>query len=64
MKNAISIDLEDWFCVHNLSGVIKLRQGKTDDAQKDFQKALELDPALKEKLGPLMNGEAPPTKQR
>jgi polysaccharide deacetylase family protein (PEP-CTERM system associated) len=23
MKNAISIDLEDWFCVHNLSGVIK-----------------------------------------
>jgi len=24
MKNAISIDLEDWFCVHNLSGVIKL----------------------------------------
>lgn len=25
MKNAISIDLEDWFCVHNLSGVIKLR---------------------------------------
>ena len=25
MKNAISIDLEDWFCVHNLSGVIKPR---------------------------------------
>ncbi|HVF23455.1 MAG TPA: hypothetical protein VM941_10280, partial [Pyrinomonadaceae bacterium] len=24
MKNAISIDLEDWFCVHNLAGVIKL----------------------------------------
>jgi polysaccharide deacetylase family protein (PEP-CTERM system associated) len=23
MKNAISIDLEDWFCVHNLSGAIK-----------------------------------------
>ena len=23
MKNAISIDLEDWFCVHNLAGVIK-----------------------------------------
>lgn len=23
MKNAISIDLEDWFCVHNLSGLIK-----------------------------------------
>lgn len=23
MKNAISIDLEDWFCVHNLSQVIK-----------------------------------------
>lgn len=26
LKNAMSIDLEDWFCVHNLSGVIK----KTD----------------------------------
>ena len=26
VKNAMSIDLEDWFCVHNLSGVIK----KTD----------------------------------
>ena len=24
MKNAMSIDLEDWFCVHNLSGAIKL----------------------------------------
>jgi polysaccharide deacetylase family protein (PEP-CTERM system associated) len=23
MKNAISIDLEDWFCVHNLAGAIK-----------------------------------------
>src|SRR4030095_143423 len=23
MKNALSIDLEDWFCVHNLAGVIK-----------------------------------------
>lgn len=23
MQNAISIDLEDWFCVHNLSGVIR-----------------------------------------
>ena len=23
MKNALSIDLEDWFCVYNLSGVIK-----------------------------------------
>jgi len=23
VKNAMSIDLEDWFCVHNLSGVIK-----------------------------------------
>ena len=23
IKNAMSIDLEDWFCVHNLSGVIK-----------------------------------------
>ncbi len=23
MKNAISIDLEDWFCVHNLIGIIK-----------------------------------------
>jgi len=26
MKNAISIDLEDWFCVHNLSGAIKLSE--------------------------------------
>jgi len=25
MKNAISIDLEDWFCVHNLAAAIKLR---------------------------------------
>jgi polysaccharide deacetylase family protein (PEP-CTERM system associated) len=23
MKNALSIDVEDWFCVHNLSGVIR-----------------------------------------
>jgi len=23
MKNAISVDLEDWFCVHNLQGVIR-----------------------------------------
>ena len=23
MQNAISIDLEDWFCVHNLSGAIR-----------------------------------------
>jgi peptidoglycan/xylan/chitin deacetylase (PgdA/CDA1 family) len=23
MKNALSIDLEDWFCVHNLAGAIK-----------------------------------------
>jgi len=23
LKNAMSIDLEDWFCVHNLSGIIK-----------------------------------------
>jgi peptidoglycan/xylan/chitin deacetylase (PgdA/CDA1 family) len=22
MKNALSIDLEDWFCVHNLAGAI------------------------------------------
>jgi polysaccharide deacetylase family protein (PEP-CTERM system associated) len=25
MKNAFSVDLEDWFCVHNLSQVIKLK---------------------------------------
>jgi polysaccharide deacetylase family protein (PEP-CTERM system associated) len=39
MKNAISIDLEDWFCVHNLSGAIKkadwvnceLRVGESTD---------------------------------
>lgn len=24
MKNALSIDLEDWFCVHNLSGTISI----------------------------------------
>ena len=23
IRNAMSIDLEDWFCVHNLSGIIK-----------------------------------------
>jgi hypothetical protein len=23
IRNAMSIDLEDWFCVHNLKGVIK-----------------------------------------
>ena len=23
-QNVFSIDLEDWFCVHNLSGVINL----------------------------------------
>ena len=26
MKNAISVDLEDWFCVHNLAGVIKRQE--------------------------------------
>ncbi len=30
-------------------GVIRTRQGKTDEAQKDFRKALELDPKLKDK---------------
>ena len=35
-------------------GVIRARQGKSDDAQTDFKKAIELDPALKNKLEPLM----------
>jgi tetratricopeptide (TPR) repeat protein len=35
-------------------GVIRARQGKSDDAQMDFKKALELDPTLKDKLEPLM----------
>ena len=35
--------------------MIKQRQGKNDEAQKDFKKAVELDPSLKEKLEPLMN---------
>jgi Flp pilus assembly protein TadD len=35
-------------------GVIRARQGKSDDAQTDFKKAMELDSALKSKLEPLM----------
>lgn len=26
MRNALSIDVEDWFCVHNMSGVIKFEE--------------------------------------
>jgi len=44
--------------------VIKLRQKKTDEAQKDLQRALELDPGLKEKLDPLISEQkVAPTKQ-
>ncbi|MSP41241.1 MAG: tetratricopeptide repeat protein [Deltaproteobacteria bacterium] len=35
-------------------GVIRVRQEKSDDAQKDFQKAVELDPSLKDKVDALM----------
>jgi Flp pilus assembly protein TadD len=34
--------------------VIRARLGRRDDAQKDFQKAVELDPSLKNKIEPLM----------
>jgi len=35
-------------------GVIRARQGKIEDAQKDFKKAVELEPSLKNKLEPLI----------
>ena len=41
-------------------GAIKLRQRKTDEARKDFKRAMELDPSLKAKLEPLMSLEAAP----
>jgi len=34
--------------------VIRSRLGKTDDAQKDFKKAIELDPTLKDRIEPLI----------
>ena len=47
MKNAISIDLEDWFCVHNLSGVIKPRDW--DNCELRVQQSTERLLALFEK---------------
>jgi Flp pilus assembly protein TadD len=44
-------------------GAIKLRQRKTEQARNDFKKAMELDPALKTKLEPLMALEAPPNQK-
>jgi len=35
-------------------GVIKQRLKRDDEAQKDFQKALELDASLKDKLAPFL----------
>ena len=43
-------------------GVIKLRQGQRDDAQKDFNKAAELDSSLKEKLDAMMTSATPAKK--
>ncbi|HUE83868.1 MAG TPA: XrtA system polysaccharide deacetylase [Pyrinomonadaceae bacterium] len=44
MKNAISIDLEDWFCVHNLSGIIRREDwdGCELRVQKSTERLLEL----------------------
>ena len=47
MKNAISIDLEDWFCVHNLSGAIKPRDW--DNCELRVQQSTERLLALFEK---------------
>jgi len=43
---------------------VKLRQGKNEEAQKDFKKAVDLEPSLKEKLDPLMNDQKAPAVQR
>ncbi len=45
-------------------GVAKLRQGKNEEAQQDFKKAIELEPSLKGKLEPLMNDPKTPPPQR
>ena len=44
MKNAISIDLEDWFCVNNLSGVIHREQWDTCElrVQDSTRRLIEL----------------------
>jgi len=39
--------------------MIKLRQGKSDEANRDLKKAAELDPGLKKRLDALV---APPAK--
>jgi Tfp pilus assembly protein PilF len=46
-------------------GMLKLRQGKSEDAQKDFSKAVELEPSLREKIQALAGEQkgAPPEKK-
>jgi Tfp pilus assembly protein PilF len=44
--------------------MVKLRQGKAEEAQQDFKKAVELEPSLKGKLEPLMNEQKTPPAQR
>ena len=44
--------------------MVKLRQGKNEDAQKDLKKAVELEPNLKEKLDALITDQKAPSTQR
>jgi Tfp pilus assembly protein PilF len=50
--------------IYGNRGMVKLRQGKNEDAQSDFKKAIELEPKLKEKLDPLINEQKAPAAQR
>jgi Tfp pilus assembly protein PilF len=43
-------------------GLVKLRQGKSGEADKDFAKSFELDPSLKQKLEPVIGAKALPVK--
>jgi tetratricopeptide (TPR) repeat protein len=45
-------------------GVLKLRLGRTEEAQIDFQRAVELDPSLKDKLEALVGDGKPPSEKR
>jgi Tfp pilus assembly protein PilF len=50
--------------IYGNRGMVKLRQGKNEEAQKDFKKAVDLEPSLKEKLDPLMNDQKAPAALR
>jgi Tfp pilus assembly protein PilF len=50
--------------IYGNRGMVKLRQGKAEEAQQDFKKAVELEPSLKGKLEPLMNEQKTPPAQR